>query len=123
MNASVTHIQCVVCEGNLPGDRNLGSMYCGLPCERVAGRAKRYGTTTAQMLALTAPGATCDICGSDKPDHVDHDHSTGTVRGYLCGQCNVGLGMFKDSADSLRGAIRYLERAQEFGELEWLNAA
>ena len=41
--------------------------------------------------------------------HVDHDHVTGKNRKLLCGNCNVGLGMFKDSIRNLASAIVYLE--------------
>lgn len=58
----------------------------------------------------------CAIC--DKPFGkfcVDHDHATTKVRGLLCPNCNVGLGMFKDNALFLKQAISYLEMAKEVG--------
>ena len=44
---------------------------------------------------------------------VDHDHTTGKVRGLLCNQCNRALGMFKDSPELIEKAIQYLERKQK----------
>jgi len=42
------------------------------------------------------------------PWALDHDHSTGEFRGYLCNNCNVGLGMLQDCPVVLDKAIAYL---------------
>lgn len=41
---------------------------------------------------------------------IDHCHSQGKVRGMLCMQCNIGLGMFQHSKKYLAKAVRYLAR-------------
>ena len=81
----------------------------------------KYGITLPEYEALLErQGGACAICkeernrtsGIDNKDKwnfaVDHDHTTGKVRGILCNQCNRGLGMFKDSKVLLENALDYL---------------
>jgi len=42
--------------------------------------------------------------------HVDHDHSTGKIRGLLCYGCNVALGLIQDSPKRLGGLVEYLRQ-------------
>lgn len=80
-----------------------------------------YGLTPEQLAAM---GDNCHICNSDLDKEyakkrgsnthkraIDHCHATNIVRGLLCGNCNFGLGLFKDSPERLRAAAAYLERA------------
>lgn len=58
-------------------------------------------------------GGVCAICGgpqaSDKKRFdIDHDHTTGEVRGLLCNNCNRGLGHLQDSVPLLKKAVEYL---------------
>lgn len=41
---------------------------------------------------------------------VDHNHSTGSIRGLLCYACNTGIGQFKENKEIMINAIRYLEK-------------
>ena len=41
---------------------------------------------------------------------VDHDHSTGVVRGLLCNHCNLALGYVKDSVLIIDEMRKYLVR-------------
>lgn len=56
----------------------------------------------------------CAICGTNNfgphGPNVDHNHSTGAIRGILCMQCNIGLGAFKDEVIKLENAIKYLKK-------------
>jgi hypothetical protein len=55
----------------------------------------------------------CEMCGriQKKALHLDHDHATGKFRGWLCNQCNTGLGLLGDSITAVERAITYLRRA------------
>lgn len=73
---------------------------------------EQYGITGDEYAAMLLRQGGCAICGETrhrKQMHIDHDHSTGQVRGILCFKCNVGLGNFGDSAENLRAALAYLE--------------
>lgn len=75
-------------------------------------RIKKYGLTQDDYDAmLQDQRGACAICNEpmDKP-HVDHNHTTGKVRGLLCQHCNMGLGHFRDSPLRLRLASAYLEK-------------
>ena len=38
---------------------------------------------------------------------VDHDHVTNKVRGFLCEDCNSGLGLIGDNLESVKNMMRY----------------
>lgn len=57
---------------------------------------------------------TCQVC-SAKPEkqadlHLDHCHSTGTIRGVLCRSCNHALGNVKDNPTTLFRLHAYLKK-------------
>lgn len=77
---------------------------------------KHYGITLDDYkLMLAHQNNQCQICSTvndwdGKILVVDHDHSTGVIRGLLCDTCNRALGFFKDNTDVLRNAIEYLQK-------------
>lgn len=76
-------------------------------------RLKRFGLTPEQYdkLLLAQMGA-CAVCSRTEKRKlaVDHDHSTGKIRGLLCTRCNNGLGAFNDNTDLLNAAIVYINK-------------
>lgn len=84
---------------------------------RKSDRKKRFGPgMTAEVFAdmLSTQRGKCAICGgtnaSERALSIDHDHRTGSIRGLLCSNCNVGLGFFRDAPELLEKAIGYLKR-------------
>jgi hypothetical protein len=60
----------------------------------------------------------CRMCDNYDDLVVDHDHSTGKVRGLLCSRHNTGIGQFRDNIQELQRAIDYLsETLTQGGEL------
>jgi hypothetical protein len=54
--------------------------------------------------------------------HVDHDHKDGRIRGVLCRECNVALGLCHDELERVVALYRYLLKAQQDkGRLEKKN--
>jgi hypothetical protein len=107
--------------------------YCSDRC-RYDARNKRLGVRYAQSvnggsipvevkkqykLVLLETQRECGICqtsfnGMDpRRIHLDHDHTTGEVRGLLCFNCNGGLGHFHDDPKLLLQAVTYLTSRSE----------
>jgi hypothetical protein len=76
---------------------------------------REYGITRAEKQALIdSQGGLCanSGCGTaiDINSDLDHDHSTGKIRGVLCSPCNTSLGKLKESTERLIGLVEYLDK-------------
>lgn len=74
-----------------------------------------YGLTPEKYEAMyLRQEGRCGLCGNlnleSRGLHVDHNHVTGKIRSLLCGNCNRGLGMFKENIPLLYIAAEYLEK-------------
>lgn len=132
------HVLCLQCgQPNPAGRRKYCSASCGAVAaaaqrvqwridnpesqHRIDERAKVKRRRTRHNLPVDLVWPTlCDICGDATELHVDHDHkccpgkySCGQcVCGFLCNNCNNGLGRFKDDPNRLRKAAEYIERTR-----------
>ncbi len=71
----------------------------------------QYGLDKNQFdVMLEKQNGMCKMCSEKIVDRpvVDHCHATGLVRGILHSNCNVLLGMAKDSTGILLKAVDYL---------------
>lgn len=80
---------------------------------------KRYGLTLeAYDSMVQSQNGKCAVCrkessGQQKRLHVDHNHTTGKIRGLLCSVCNTVLGLVKENTAVLAAATKYLRRYNE----------
>lgn len=83
-------------------------------CKVESVQRSKFGMTTAEALRISSK---CQICGVGLPSSnlkkkmiaIDHDHSTGLVRGILCTGCNTAIGKLGDSVEGLMRAVHYLQ--------------
>lgn len=79
-----------------------------------------YGITFDDYKAMyDAQDGRCKICrepldlfcthNAPHKTCVDHNHTTGKIRGILCSPCNSGIGFFKEDIDIISNAIAYLK--------------
>ena len=115
---------CKLCSG-LFIPKAPSHLYCSQQCADSANTnryyLKTYGITRGAYLEmLVKQDGKCAICRGTgflmRDSHktlllVDHDHTTGRVRGLLCHNCNRALGLLHDSTENLLRAIEYLEGA------------
>ena len=82
----------------------------------------QYGITLEEAKELlVSQSNACALCekevswlpGFSASAHVDHCHSTGKVRGILCGSCNTALGKLGDSVESITKVLNYLKETKK----------
>jgi hypothetical protein len=73
---------------------------------------------------LASQDGCCKICKTTDPRgqskagrfYVDHNHTTGKVRGLLCNDCNTAIGLLKDSPKTVAKALEYLLEEGYYGQ-------
>ncbi len=88
----------------------------------------KYGVTHQVFLNVwEEQKGCCAICTDPLPDllkynqrkrnyAIDHNHTTGDFRGILCLKCNSLLGMARDSIQTLKNAVKYLQERGSYGQ-------
>jgi hypothetical protein len=73
----------------------------------------KYGITLDQYNEIVkSQNNKCKICDKELltsiQTNLDHCHGSKKIRGILCSMCNKGLGHFKDNANVLEKAAKYI---------------
>ena len=81
-----------------------GKAYTCIDCK------KKLDATVRELRKVHVPplDSKCECCGDVTNLCLDHDHVTEKFRGWLCLNCNHGLGKFKDNPETLIRAAEYL---------------
>lgn len=108
-------VWCVLCR-----NKHARKRYTKLPQEqrRDARLRSRYGISFLDYVRMyESQGGCCAACrepadaiteDGQLPLRVDHDHTTGEVRGLLCHGCNSAIGYMNDDPTRLEKAAEYL---------------
>lgn len=80
--------------------------------QKTVGRFKRHGITKEIYDGMVeGQKRKCAICGIYSDNlHIDHNHTTKKVRGLLCKECNMALGLVKENITTINNMIEYLEK-------------
>lgn len=57
---------------------------------------------------LEEQGGVCAMCKTNEPRCVDHDHTTGLVRGLVCYRCNMVVGFYENTPNMFSLIKAYL---------------
>lgn len=80
------------------------------------GKRRSVAQRRARKEAELGPAVRCEICGkgftvshlNNSNGCYDHNHLTGNGRGWLCPDCNSGIGLLGDNPRLLEAAAQYL---------------
>jgi hypothetical protein len=109
------------------GSRN----YLRSECKKCNNRLSKERNILKKEHKYPEDGYRCPIClkyeselkgagGKASTWVLDHDHSSGKYRGYLCHNCNRALGNFGDNIERIERAIDYLKIAGEVNDIPLL---
>ena len=119
---------CNKCNLELPIDSfsfHGGANYLRPECKKCNNELSKTRKRLRDSVALPDADHVCPICGLNEEETagignkkngswvVDHNHVTGSFRGWLCHRCNRAIGCFEDSIDRMEKAIAYLRKTDE----------
>ena len=119
LKLAVTGLKCTKCDQVKPvnnfrnyrqADLNRqGKFYHCKDCER------KSRDVVAQLKKTAPPKpVNCECCNRPTSKfHLDHCTETNTFRGWLCANCNQGIGKLGDSIEGVQAALNYLSNGHQ----------
>jgi Recombination endonuclease VII len=115
--------RCNKCKEELPlssFSKHSASNYLRPECKKCNNILSKQRKELKKIHGCPPENYKCPICERDEKEIssgggqkstrwvLDHDHETHRFRGWLCHNCNMGIGAFKDNHQILKRAIEYL---------------
>jgi hypothetical protein len=108
-------------KNNLEKDREHRRKYAKKHKEKIKRYGRKWSIKKTYNLSYEdwlkiweSQNGKCAICGElfVKPSdaHTDHNHKIYKIRGLLCRNCNIAIGLFKDNPELTIKATEYLLR-------------
>lgn len=115
---------CSKCNSLLPKESfspSSGGKYLRPECKECSRKLSKERLELKKIHGSPSKEHTCPICLKDESQlsgiggnagvwTIDHNHDKNEFRGFLCHNCNRGIGIFKDDTSRLQRAIEYLEK-------------
>jgi hypothetical protein len=115
---------CSKCKINLDDSEfspSSGGKYLRPECKKCAKKLSKRREELKKQYGYPNLDYTCPVCLKNETELkgtggnasvwvVDHNHDTDSFRGFLCHNCNRGIGVFQDDIDRLNRAIKYLDK-------------
>lgn len=85
---------------------------------------RQFGlTANDHFLMWVKQDGRCAICFHSEEDigkrfSIDHCHRSNVVRGLLCNDCNLALGLFDDDMIKVKNALAYLKARSDLARQE-----
>lgn len=124
MVACMSSKKCNKCKKELPiseFSKHSASNYLRPECKQCNNILSRQRRELRKEHGNPPENYKCPICERDEEQIssgggnkstrwvIDHNHETNRFRGWLCHNCNMGIGAFRDNKHILNKAIEYLE--------------
>ena len=115
MDVNVLSKVCRICGVDTPSDSLVidtttpRKVHYKALCKTCANKKTKLVNDLRKDYPYPSEDYSCPICfKAGVKFYLDHDWDTKLFRGYLCNQCNVALGHFRDDVNTLNRAIDYL---------------
>lgn len=110
--------KCIVCKTFKPyKDFNKNNSHRDKRDQRCRSCAKHQSFVLKEIKKVAPPKTDyCQCCGSTEGRSLivlDHDHITDKFRGWVCKNCNTGIGLLGDNIEGLETAIKYLRKTDD----------